>query len=128
MQHAYTDNFTDYKETILVLLRYNGLVILSNGMDSRVGSVTARWEHFAEWKRINSEGELIIDARRFRSQEKNREDAIRRLKTIIEKASYKPPQRKETRPSKAAVEKRLSAKKQQSQRKQDRQKNWSMNA
>lgn len=78
-----------------------------------------------EKKRINNEGELIIDARRFRSQEKNREDAVERLKAIIEKASYKPPKRKPSRPSKAAKEKRLSAKKQQSQRKQDRQKNWS---
>jgi type I restriction enzyme R subunit len=57
VQHAYDDNFTDYKNTIPALLRYNGLVILSNGIDSRVGSVTAQWEHFAEWKRINTEGE-----------------------------------------------------------------------
>ncbi len=38
----------------------NALTILSNGSQSRIGSVTAGWEHFAEWKRINDEGEQGI--------------------------------------------------------------------
>lgn len=54
---AYQDNFCDYRNTIPQLFWYNGIVILSNGSDSRIGSVTANWEHFAEWKKINSEGE-----------------------------------------------------------------------
>ena len=54
---AYTDNLTDYKDTIPQLFWYNALIILSNGTDSRVGSLTSSWEHFAEWKKINSEGE-----------------------------------------------------------------------
>ncbi|GAJ21276.1 unnamed protein product, partial [marine sediment metagenome] len=36
---------------------YNALIILSNGSKSKVGSVSAEWEHFADWKKINSEGE-----------------------------------------------------------------------
>jgi type I restriction enzyme R subunit len=44
--NAYRDNFKDYKGTIPHLFWYNGLVILSNGRESRVGSVTAPWEHF----------------------------------------------------------------------------------
>lgn len=36
---------------------YNGFIILSNGSESRIGSISAPWEHFAEWKKINSEGE-----------------------------------------------------------------------
>src|ERR1039457_2287537 len=36
---------------------YNAFIILSNGSQSRIGSMTAAWEHFAEGKKINSEGE-----------------------------------------------------------------------
>ena len=36
---------------------YNAFIILSNGSKSRVGTITAEWEHFAEWKKINDEGE-----------------------------------------------------------------------
>lgn len=62
VKNAFDHNFSDYKETIPAIFRYNGLVILSNGDEARVGSVTAPWEHFAEWKRINDEGEAgIID-------------------------------------------------------------------
>lgn len=57
---AYRNNFCDYRNTIPQLFWYNGIVILSNGTNSRIGSVTANWEHFAEWKKINSEGEAGI--------------------------------------------------------------------
>ncbi len=57
LEDAYNHNLTDYKDTIPQLFWYNALIILSNGSYSRVGSVTAEWEHFAEWKKINSEGE-----------------------------------------------------------------------
>jgi type I restriction enzyme R subunit len=58
--NAYRGNFKDYKETIPHLFWYNGLVILSNGRESCVGSVTAPWEHFTAWKKINSEGETGV--------------------------------------------------------------------
>ena len=54
---AYHDNLRDYKDTIPHLFWYNALIILSNGSESRVGSLTASWEHFTEWKRIGSEKE-----------------------------------------------------------------------
>ena len=54
---AYNDNLRDYKDTIPHLFWYNALIILSNGSESRVGSLTARWEHFTEWKRVESEDE-----------------------------------------------------------------------
>ena len=54
---AYNDNLRDYKDAIPHLFWYNALIILSNGSESRVGSLTARWEHFTEWKRIESEDE-----------------------------------------------------------------------
>ena len=54
---AYDDNLRDYKDTIPHLFWYNALIILSNGSESRVGSLTASWEHFTEWKRIADEDE-----------------------------------------------------------------------
>ncbi|MBP1466239.1 type I restriction endonuclease subunit R [Candidatus Chloroploca sp. M-50] len=57
VQAAYDNNLRDYKTTIPQLFWPNALIILSNGVESRVGSMTAEWNHFSEWKRINSEGE-----------------------------------------------------------------------
>ncbi len=54
---AYDDNLRDYKSTIPHVFWYNGFIILSNGSKSRIGSTSAEWEHFKEWKKINSEGE-----------------------------------------------------------------------
>ena len=57
IEHAYKHNLKDYKTTIPQVFWYNALVILSNGSQAKVGSMTAGLEHFADWKRINSEGE-----------------------------------------------------------------------
>ncbi|MFZ1509037.1 MAG: type I restriction endonuclease subunit R [Anaerolineae bacterium] len=57
LESAYTGNLRDYKDTIPQLFWPNGLIILSNGSQSRVGSITAGWEHYAEWKKVGSEDE-----------------------------------------------------------------------
>ena len=57
IKHAYDDNLRDYKDTIPHLLAYNGFCMLSNGIEAKIGSITAGWEHFAEWKKISSEEE-----------------------------------------------------------------------
>lgn len=57
VKNAYDHNLRDYRDTLLEMFWYNALIILSNGRYSRVGSLSATWEHFAEWKKINSEGE-----------------------------------------------------------------------
>lgn len=57
LENAYQDNLRDYKDTIPQLFWYNALVILSNGVQARVGTMSSSWEHFAEWKRISDEGE-----------------------------------------------------------------------
>ena len=62
-------------------------------------------------KRVTREGILILEARRYRSQEGNREDAIRRFSELVRRALEKPKKRKRTKPSKASKEKRLQAKK-----------------
>jgi type I restriction enzyme R subunit len=60
LKDAFDRNLHDYKTAIPHTFWYNGIIILSNGSESRIGSVTAEWEHFAGWKRINSEGEQGI--------------------------------------------------------------------
>jgi ribosome-associated protein len=72
-------------------------------------------------KRITEDGVLIIQARRFRSQEKNRQDAIQRLVSLIRKASEKPKPRKKTRPTKASKERKLAAKQLRGRLKKTRQ-------
>jgi type I restriction enzyme R subunit len=54
---AFDENLTHYKQEIPPLFWFNALLIASNGTDSRVGSLTADWERFFEWKRIEREEE-----------------------------------------------------------------------
>ncbi len=72
--------------------------------------------------RINKDGELIIEARRFRSQKQNRDDAMERLIKLIRRAARKPKRRKKTRPTAASKRKRLESKRRRSQTKQFRKK------
>jgi len=65
-------------------------------------------------KRVTGDGILIIDARRYRSQEQNRQDAIDRLVELIRKASIKPKTRRRTRPTLASRKKRLEEKRRRS--------------
>jgi len=54
---AFDENLTHYKRQIPQLFWYNAILIASNGTDTRVGSLTADWERFFEWKRIEREDE-----------------------------------------------------------------------
>jgi len=54
---AFDENLSHYKQQIPALFWFNALLIASNGTESRVGSLTADWERFFEWKRIESEDE-----------------------------------------------------------------------
>jgi type I restriction enzyme R subunit len=58
LETAFTGNLRDYKDTVPQLFWPNALIIVSNGSQSRVGSITAGWEHFAEWKKVGSEIEM----------------------------------------------------------------------
>ena len=61
--------------------------------------------------RLTNEGVIVITAQRFRTQERNREDAIARLVELIAKAAEAPPIRRATKPTRASKERRLKAKK-----------------
>ena len=55
VQNAYTDNYTDYLDTIPHLFYYNAFLILSNGLEAKVGTLGSKYEFFHEWKRLREE-------------------------------------------------------------------------
>jgi type I restriction enzyme R subunit len=57
IENAFNRNLKDYRDTIPHLFWYNGFIILSNGTNSKIGSISAEWEHFNDWKKIDNEGE-----------------------------------------------------------------------
>ncbi len=71
-------------------------------------------------RRITRDGILIIEARQHRTQERNREAAIERLVALIRRAAEMPKPRKKTKPSRAAMERRIERKKQRGKIKQAR--------
>lgn len=70
--------------------------------------------------RITDEGELIIEAKRYRSQLQNREDARQQLIDLIRQATIRPKTRRKTKPTAASQQKRLERKSQRSQTKRQR--------
>jgi ribosome-associated protein len=70
--------------------------------------------------RMTKDGVIVIDARQFRSQERNRQDALDRLIALVREAAEPPKRRVKTRPGRAAKQRRLDGKRQRSRTKQDR--------
>lgn len=96
-----------------------GMNKVSSGVQLRYNIVTAgtlpdevkRRLYCIARNRITDEGVLILEARRYRTQEQNREDAIARLVALLEKASEAPKPRRKTRPTAASQAKRIETKK-----------------
>jgi ribosome-associated protein len=72
--------------------------------------------------RINSSGQVVVKAQEHRTQLQNKAEAIRKLNGLLKQALHKKKARIATRPSKAAKEKRVEAKKKHAERKEGRQK------
>lgn len=60
LRHAFDNNLSDYKDTIPEILHCNAFIILSNGADSRVGTLTSPYKFFMEWKSIEEEDEGVV--------------------------------------------------------------------
>lgn len=60
---AYEDNYTDYQDTIPQIFYYNAFVMLSNGLESKVGTLGSPYEFFNEWKRLaeGDEGSVALE-------------------------------------------------------------------
>jgi ribosome-associated protein len=102
------------KSSSAVQLRFDVI-----GSQSLPEDVRARLTAIAG-RKISEEGILVIEAKRFRSQDQNRQDAVRRLCSLIRQAARKPRYRKPTRPGGAARERRLEEKKRRSDLKKQR--------
>jgi ribosome-associated protein len=74
-------------------------------------------------KRMTQDGILVIEAKRFRTQERNREDALARFHALVQKAFEEPKSRKKTRPTQASQEERLKEKKHRGEIKKARARN-----
>ncbi len=83
-------------------------------------AVKTRLIHLAG-KRMTNEGVIVIEARRYRTQDQNREDALARFSSLVRKSFEKPKPRRKTRPSAASKEKRLLTKKKRGDVKRKRQ-------
>ena len=70
--------------------------------------------------RMTRDGVVVITAQRYRTQERNREDAVDRLVRLVARAAYPPRKRKPTRPTRASKERRLGEKKRRAQKKKQR--------
>ena len=103
------------KVATAVQLRFN-----VHESDSLPGEIRERLARLSR-NRMNNDGVLIIDARRFRTQKRNRQDAIDRLVIEIQRAATKATPRKKTRPTKAAKVRRLENKRRRSVMKRLRQ-------
>lgn len=57
VENAYTNNYTDYQDTIPFLFHYNAFLMLSNGMEAKVGTLGNKYEFFHEWKRLSEDDE-----------------------------------------------------------------------
>ena len=71
-------------------------------------------------RRMTEDGELVIDARRYRTQARNREDALDRLIGLIKRAAVRPRKRRPTKPSASSKQRRLDSKRQRSETKRRR--------
>jgi type I restriction enzyme R subunit len=58
LKGAFDDNLRDYRgQSIPQLFHPNAFILLSNGSDTKIGTLTSEWEHFFDWKRVDDEAE-----------------------------------------------------------------------
>lgn len=61
IRHAYEANLSDYKDTIPHLFHHNAFIILTNGHAAKIGSLSSKFEHFNDWKRLAEEEPGVVD-------------------------------------------------------------------
>ncbi len=60
IEDAFYNNITHYKKEIPQVFWYNAFIIVSNGTDAKFGTITSKWEHFSDWKKIDDENDKGI--------------------------------------------------------------------
>ena len=61
LKAAFEKNYADYRDTVPHLFHHNAVVMFGNGEQARIGSITSRWGHFHEWKRLAEEEPGAVD-------------------------------------------------------------------
>ncbi len=61
LEIAFRENLSDYKDTIPHLFHHNAIVMLGNGHQAKVGTITSQYGHFAEWKRLDEDEPGVVD-------------------------------------------------------------------
>ncbi len=61
LQTAFERNYSDYRDTIPHLFHHNAIVLFGNGAKAKLGSITSKWEHFHEWKRLDEAEPGAVD-------------------------------------------------------------------
>ena len=61
LERAYNENLSDYRDTIPHLFHHNALIILGNGIAAKVGSTTAKYKFFQEWKRLEEKDKGAVE-------------------------------------------------------------------
>ena len=61
LKAAFAANYSDYRDTVPGLFHHNAVVMFANGEKAKIGSLTSRWEHFHEWKRLAEEEPGAVD-------------------------------------------------------------------
>ena len=61
LRAAFEQNYSDYRDTIPHLFHHNAIVMFGNGEQAKIGSITSRWEHFNEWKRLAEDAPGEVD-------------------------------------------------------------------
>ena len=61
LKAAFEKNYADYRDTVPHVFHHNAVVLFGNGEQARIGSITSRWGHFHEWKRLAEEEPGAVD-------------------------------------------------------------------
>ena len=61
LKAAFEHNYADYRDTVPHLFHHNAVVMFGNGEQAKIGSITSRWGHFHEWKRLDEEEPGAVD-------------------------------------------------------------------
>jgi type I restriction enzyme, R subunit len=61
VRRAYDGNLSDYKDVIPHLFHHNAFIVLGNGVDAKIGSLSSKFEHFNDWKRLAESDPGVVD-------------------------------------------------------------------
>lgn len=107
-------NVNKVATAVQLRVRLDDLAMLSQAQRDRLARLAG--------SRVNKQGEIVITAQRYRQQERNRQEAIERLLSLIRKSLPEPKRRKKTKPSAQARARRVADKRRRGQTKQTRRK------